>query len=106
MPATTQLGWSTFVTATVTGPAATTGYPAIFTVDSIRPDSGVVLPPWIEMPAILTDPNGFGRTPTPVPADPLLVGGRIYGQYVVVDPNGLFFGVASMSNGLELIIGN
>ena len=49
MPATAQLGWRTFVAATVTGPAGPTGYPTIFTVDSIKPDSGVVLPPWIDV---------------------------------------------------------
>jgi hypothetical protein len=51
MPPTSQLGWRTFVAATVTGPAAAAGYPAIFTVDSIQPDSGVSLPPWIDLPA-------------------------------------------------------
>jgi len=49
MPATSQLGWTTFVSATVTGPTVPAGYPAIFTVDSIKPDSGVVLPPWIDV---------------------------------------------------------
>ncbi len=49
MPASTQLGWRTFVSATVTGPAAPAGYPAIFTVDSIKADSGVVFPPWIDV---------------------------------------------------------
>jgi hypothetical protein len=49
MPPMSQLGWSTFVAATVTGPAVAAGYPAIFTVDSIRPDSGVALPPWIDL---------------------------------------------------------
>ncbi|MBK9386103.1 MAG: hypothetical protein IPN34_14925 [Planctomycetes bacterium] len=64
-----------------------------------------MLPPWIETPAIGTDANGFGRTPAPVPADPLLVRGRIYGPYVVIDPGGALFAVVSMSNGLELTIG-
>lgn len=49
MPPTSQLGWSTFVAATITGPADAAGYPALFTVDSIKPDSGIVLPPWIDL---------------------------------------------------------
>jgi hypothetical protein len=49
MPAALELGWSTFIATTVTGPAVTSGYPTIFTVDSIKPDSGVMLPPWINV---------------------------------------------------------
>lgn len=49
MPPTSQLSWRTFVAATVTGPAEAAGYPAIFTVDSIKPDSGFLLPPWIDL---------------------------------------------------------
>lgn len=49
MPPTSQIGWRTFVSATITGPTETAGYPAIFTVDSIKPDSGIVLPPWIDL---------------------------------------------------------
>ena len=49
MPPLSQLGWTTFVATTVTGPAEAAGYPTIFTVDSIRPDSGVSLPPWINV---------------------------------------------------------
>jgi hypothetical protein len=49
MPPLSQLGWRTFIAATVTGPAVAAGYPAIFTVDSIKPDSGVSLPPWIDL---------------------------------------------------------
>jgi len=49
MPPTSQLGWRTFVAATVTGPTEAPGYPAIFTVDSITPDSGLALPPWINL---------------------------------------------------------
>lgn len=49
MPRTSQLSWRTFVAATITGPAEAPGYPAIFTVDSIKPDTGLVLPPWIDL---------------------------------------------------------
>lgn len=51
MPPTSQLGWRTFVATTVTGPTETAGYPAIFTIDSIKPDSGVTLPPWMDLAA-------------------------------------------------------
>lgn len=49
MPPMSQLGWRTFVAATVTGPSEIAGYPAIFTVDSLKPDSGSQLPPWIDV---------------------------------------------------------
>lgn len=49
MPPTSQLGWTSYVAATVTGPAEAAGYPTIFTIDSIRPDSGVSLPPWMNL---------------------------------------------------------
>jgi hypothetical protein len=49
MPPTSQLGWRTYVSSTVSGPADTAGYPAIFAIDSIVTDSGVVLPPWIDL---------------------------------------------------------
>lgn len=45
LPPTTVLGWRTYVAATVTGPADSAGYPTIFTIDSIVPDSGLILPP-------------------------------------------------------------
>jgi hypothetical protein len=49
MPPVTQLGWRTYVAGTITGPADSTGYPASFTIDSIVPDSGVMLPPWMDV---------------------------------------------------------
>ena len=51
MPPVTELGWRTFIASTITGPAESAGYPASFTVDSILPDSGVVLPPWMDLNA-------------------------------------------------------
>jgi len=51
MPPVTELGWRTFVASTITGPSDSLGYPAAFTVDSIVPDSGVVLPPWMDVNA-------------------------------------------------------
>src|SRR6185436_15962402 len=49
LPPVTQLGWRTFVFSTITGPADSLGYPAIFTVGSIVPDSGMTLRPWIDV---------------------------------------------------------
>ncbi len=42
---TQNLGYRVFVSATITGPADTAGYPATLTIDSLVLDSGVVLPP-------------------------------------------------------------
>ena len=43
-PQTQDLGTQMFVSATITGPADTAGYPATFTIDSIVPDSGTPPP--------------------------------------------------------------
>jgi len=40
-----DLGYRVFVSATITGPADSTGYPTTLTIDSLVLDSGVVLPP-------------------------------------------------------------
>jgi hypothetical protein len=48
LPPMTVLGWRTYVAATVTGPADSAGYPTYFTVDSIVPDSGLILPPTMD----------------------------------------------------------
>lgn len=42
---TQDLGYRVFVSATITGPADSAGYPATLTIDSLVLDSGVVLPP-------------------------------------------------------------
>jgi hypothetical protein len=42
----------------------------------------------------------------PVPNDPALRRGRLFWQWVVVDPNGAFLGLACASDGLETLIGN
>src|SRR5437016_3424406 len=46
-PQVQDLGAHFFVSATITGPADSSGYPATFTVDSIAPDSGTP-PPLVE----------------------------------------------------------
>jgi len=40
-----DLGYRVFISATITGPADTAGYPTTITIDSLVLDSGVVLPP-------------------------------------------------------------
>lgn len=40
-----DLGYRVYVSATITGPADSAGYPATLTIDSLVLDSGVVLPP-------------------------------------------------------------
>jgi hypothetical protein len=49
LPPVTTLGWRTYVASTITGPADSAGYPAIFTVDSIVVDSAFTLPPWMDL---------------------------------------------------------
>lgn len=74
LPPTIHLGYGLYLTATVVGPADSTGYLASFTVDSVRLDSGSQFPPQINVAGA----KGFrvtGRlTPTgeftnPIPSD-------------------------------------
>ena len=44
-------GIRTFLAATIAGPADSVGYPVTFTIDSIVPDSGSVLPPTVNLAA-------------------------------------------------------
>lgn len=44
-------GIRVFVSATISGPADSAGYPVTFTLDSIVPDSGSVIPPTINLAA-------------------------------------------------------
>ena len=63
-------------------------------------------PPLIALPPAVTDVNGDGFTPLPIPNDPNFVGARLFCQYVVVDIGGGVFGFATMSDGLQLLLGN
>ena len=51
LPPTLDLGFRIFCGATIAGPADSAGYPTTFSVDSILPDSGVTLPPTINLTA-------------------------------------------------------
>lgn len=57
-------------------------------------------------PAAITDLDGTGALPAPIPADPVLAGVNIFFQYLVSDPGGLIFGAVAPTNGLELVIGS
>jgi hypothetical protein len=74
LPPTMTLGYGLYLTATIAGPADSTGYLTSFTVDSVSIDSGTQFPPQID----LASAKGFrvtGRlTPTgeftnPIPSD-------------------------------------
>ena len=74
LPPTMHLGYGLYLTATVTGPADSTGYLATFTVDSVAIDSGSQIPPQIN----LASAKGFrvsgrlmptGEFTNPIPSD-------------------------------------
>ncbi len=74
LPPTMHLGYGLYLTATVTGPADSTGYLASFTVDSVTVDSGSQIPPQIN----LASAKGFrvtgrllptGEFTNPIPSD-------------------------------------
>ncbi|HEV8305918.1 MAG TPA: hypothetical protein VGQ25_13200 [Gemmatimonadales bacterium] len=61
-----------FVSATITGPADSVGYPLTFTIDSIVPDSGTAIPPTVNFAASRglrytgrLAPTGEFRNPVP-----------------------------------------
>jgi len=51
LPPTIELRYGLYLTATIAGPADSLGYPTTFTVDSITVDSGIQLPPQINLAA-------------------------------------------------------
>jgi ELWxxDGT repeat protein len=64
--------------------------------------------PSLPAPLILaTGANGSGvaNFPVPVPNDASLVGGEVFFQTLVVDPNGAFMSLLSFSDGLHAVIG-
>ena len=56
------------------------------------------------LPPTVTDTTGRATMNLPIPADPTIAGLQIYGQYIIVDPNGLLFGNLSMSDGIRVLI--
>jgi ELWxxDGT repeat protein len=70
---------------------------------------GCVLYPTLPVLIVLatpTDGAGSGIIGLSIPNDPSLVGGSLHSQWVVADPNGALFGIASLSDGLHVLIGN
>jgi ELWxxDGT repeat protein len=55
--------------------------------------------------AAAIDGVGEGALPLPLPNDPSLLGGQLFMQWLVADPSGQLLGLASMSNGLMVLIG-
>jgi hypothetical protein len=69
---TVDRGLSSYLSAIITGPSDSTGYPLTFTIDSIVPDSGTALPPSMNLQGVrgLTlrgrlAPTGEFRDPAP-----------------------------------------
>lgn len=57
-------------------------------------------------PAIVLDPTGAGVSPFAIPNDPLLANLDVFFQYLVIDVNGPFLALGTLSNGLAATIGN
>jgi len=53
----------------------------------------------------VTDVVGRASAPVPIPNDPGFLGAEFHAQWLVVEPGGPVFGVASMSTALHLLIG-
>ncbi|MEO6594950.1 MAG: hypothetical protein ABIP94_09390 [Planctomycetota bacterium] len=55
-----------------------------------------------------TDPRSLrhGKCFGQHPNSAMLAGAVLYGQYLVIDPNGQFLAFASLSNGIAALIGN
>jgi len=51
-----------------------------------------------------TDIFGFGSTPFPIPPNGGLAGATVYGQYLVLDPNGEFLDLAHLSQPLAITV--
>jgi ELWxxDGT repeat protein len=65
---------------------------------------------YLGLPVILalvtgTDGAGVATMPLGIPDDPSLVGASAFFQWVLVDPNGAWLNLASMSSGLHVAIG-
>jgi ELWxxDGT repeat protein len=55
--------------------------------------------------AIPTDGSGGATVPLPIPAGRGLAGLHLFFQFIVADPQGAFLGLATASDGLEVLVG-
>lgn len=55
---------------------------------------------------VVLDIGARGLPQLAVPNDPALAGGVLFGQYAVVDPGGALYGLVSMRDGLQMVLGN
>ncbi|MBM4059942.1 MAG: hypothetical protein FJ265_02450 [Planctomycetes bacterium] len=62
--------------------------------------------PVITCPGTLTSGTGTAAFPLAIPNNPSFAGVTLNGQWLVFDPNGSLFGFASLSNGLNVVMGN
>jgi ELWxxDGT repeat protein len=76
--------------------------PSAIVLDGCRVLLGL---PATSLSAVFTDTAGAARTPFPIPANPALQGVQVFGQYLVLDPNGPLFGDFSLSDGLRMRVG-
>jgi hypothetical protein len=66
---------------------------------------------WLSLPiplalSTLTDAGGSASIGLPIPNGIELLGAELFLQWAVADPSGAFAGVASLSDGLHVVIGN
>jgi ELWxxDGT repeat protein len=55
--------------------------------------------------SVPTSPIGTTSLPQALPSTPSLVGVSLFAQYAVLDPNGAFAGLVSLSSGLQALVG-
>ena len=67
--------------------------------------SSLVAAPYLHVAVAATDGAGAATLPIAVPADPLLAGAEVDLQFLVVDPAGALNGLASLTQGLLLVLG-
>lgn len=84
--------------------------PAALLLGAVRADVALgacrwlVPAPLIVLPAA-TDASGHARAPLPIPASTDLVGGVVFGQWLIARGGGPFLGVGDASDGLEIVLG-
>ena len=62
--------------------------------------------PLIGLGSATSDATGAATVAFPIPNDPGFVGVALFGQFVVLDPGATLLGVAALSDGLTMLLGN